>query len=207
MKKIHILLSALCLIGATAGIFLTDKSTPMLGCALLLAAAVLQIPAIILSTRKSLVFRLKIPHISLILLLLDAALCGMVLFGVDSAIFFFPITLIVGAAALIPMPRTADPDPTGERFISLLTEALDTISRATAERDCGIHTQLLYEKARFCEPCADPAARSTEKRILAEILALHPKDSDDIMARKCAAISALLDERSEITRGEALTKH
>lgn len=207
MKKLHILLSVLCLIGASAGIFLLDAATPMLGCALLLAATVLQIPAIILSTRKSLVFRLKIPHISLILLLLSAALCGMVLFGVGSAIYFFPIALAACALALIPMPRIVDPDPTGERFTSMLTEALDTISRATAERDCGIHTQLLYEKARFCEPCADPAARSTEKRILAEILTLHPKDSDDIMAKKCAAISALLDERSEITRGEVFAKH
>jgi|GEM_PF-6524242 len=207
MKKVHILLSALCLIGASAGIFLLDEPTPMLGCALLLAATVLQIPAIILSMRKSLVFRLKISNISLILLLLNAALCGMVLLGVDGAISFFPIALAANAAALIPVPRTADPDPTGERFTSMLTEALDTISRATAERDCGIHTQLLYEKARFCEPCADPAARSTEKRILSEILSLHPNDSDDIMAKKCAAISALLDERSEITHGEALIKH
>ena len=207
MKKIHILLSVLCLIAASAGIFLLDEAIPMLGCALLLAASVLQIPAIILSTRKSLVFRLKIPHISLILLLLSAALCGMVLLGVDCAIYFLPISLIASIVALIPMPRTADPDPTGERFTSMLTEALDTISRATAERDCGIHTQLLYEKARFCEPCADSAARSTEKKIFSEILALHPKDSDDIMAKKCAAISALLDERSEITHGEALIKH
>ncbi len=207
MKKVHILLSALCLIGASAGIFLLDAATPMLGCALLLAASVLQIPAIILSMRKSLVFRLKISHISLILLLLNAALCGMVLLGVEGAISFFPIALAANAAALIPVPHTADPDPTGERFTSMLTEALDTISRATAERDCGIHTQLLYEKARFCEPCADPAARSTEKRILSEILSLHPNDSDDIMAKKCAAISALLDERCEITRGEVLTKH
>lgn len=206
MKSIHIIFSLLCLIGASVGVFTLDEATPMLGCALLLAAAVLQMPAIILSARKSLVFRLKIPHISLIFLLLDAALCGMVLLGVSGAVSFFPVTLIAGAVALIPCAK-ADPDPTGERFTSLLTEALDTISRATAERDCGIHTQLLYEKARFCEPCADPSVRPTEKKILAEILALHPKDSDDLMAKKCASISALLDERSEITRGEVFTEH
>lgn len=207
MKSIHIIFSLLCLIGASVGVFTLDEATPMLGCALLLAAAMLQMPAIILSARKSLVFRLKIPHISLIFLLLDAALCGMVLLGVDGAINIFPIALVASAIVLIPIPRTADPDPTGERFTSLLTEALDTISRATAERDCGIHTQLLYEKARFCEPCADPSVRPTEKRILAEILSLHPKDSDDIMAKKCAVISAMLDERARMTRSEVFAKH
>lgn len=200
MKALHIALSLLSFVGSTLGIAFQDKMTPMLACALLLAASILQIPAIFMSVRRSLVFRLRISQISIILLLVNAALCGLTLLGLEAAISFFPITLVASVIALIPCVIATDFDPTGEDFIASLTDSLETISRATAERSCGYDTQLLYEKARFCEPVPDPAVRAAEREILRRILELKPYDSDAEISAKCAAVSELLERREKISQ-------
>jgi len=92
-------------------------------------------------------------------------------------------------------PVPTDPDPSGTRFTTQLTEMMDTISRATAERECGISTQMLYEQARFCEPCTDPAARETERGILTAITEMHPDDPDEVITQKCTAVLRLLEKR------------
>lgn len=200
MKALHIALSLLSFIGSTVGIVLQDKMTPMLACALLLAVSILQIPAVFMSVRRSLVFRLKISQISMILLLINAALCVLTLLGIEAAMYFFPVTLVAGIIALIPAVIATDFDPTGEDFIASLNDALETISRATAERQCGYDTQLLYEQARFCEPVQDPAVRATEREILRRILELKPYDSDAEISAKCAAVSELLSRREKISQ-------
>ncbi len=200
MKALHIALSLLSFVGSTVGIVLQDKMDPMLACALLLAASILQIPAIFLSGRKSFFFKLKISHISMILLLINAALCMLTLLGLEAAMYFFPVTLVASVIALIPAVIPTDFDPTGEDFIASLTDALETISRATAERGCGYDTQLLYEQARFCEPVPDPAVRATEREILRRILELKPYDSDAEITAKCAAVSELLQRREKISQ-------
>ncbi len=200
MKALHIALSLLSFVGSTVGIVLQDKMTPMLACSLLLAASILQIPAVFMSVRKSLVFRLKISQISMLLLLVNVVLCGLVLFGFEAAIYAFPITLFASVIALIPAVIATDFDPTGEDFIASLTDALETISRATAERQCGYDTQLLYEQARFCEAIPDPAVRSTEREILRRILELKPYDTDAEISAKCAAVSELMERRERIVQ-------
>lgn len=200
MKALHIILTLMSFVGSSLGIALQDKMEPMLACALLLAASILQIPAIFMSARKSALFRLRISHISMILLLINTTLCGAILLGAEAAIYCFPVTLLLSVIALIPAVIATDFDPTGEDFISALTESLETISRATAERQCGFDTQLLYEKARFCEPVQDPAVRSTEREILRRILELKPYDSDAEIAAKCAAVSELIERRERITQ-------
>lgn len=200
MKALHIILSLMGFVGSTLGIALQDRMTPMLACALLLAASILQIPAIFMSARKSFFFKLRISHISMILLLTNTALCGLVLLGLDAAIYFFPVTLAASILALIPAVNATDFDPTGEDFVAALTESLETISRATAERQCGYDTQILYERARFCEPVPDPAVRQTEREILRRILELKPYDSDAEISAKCAAVSELIDRREKITQ-------
>lgn len=197
MKKLHIALAAVCAVCASAGIATASELAPLISCALLLAAAALQIPAFPLHKRKSLLFRLDIGLAAMAALIASAALCGLTLIGFHAAVYIFPITIIAAALALIPAKEieAADPDPTGERFTAMLNEALETISRATAERQCGYDTQLLYEKARFCEPCASVSVRATEQEILERILTLNPRDSDAETSAKCAAISALIDKR------------
>lgn len=198
MKIIHTILAVLSFAGSTAGIVLLDKMTPMLAAALLLAASILQIPAIVMSSRKSFIFRIKISLISMILLIINAVLCGFVLLGNGVMINGLVFGLAASVIALIPRVIATDFDPTGEDFITALTDSLETISRATAERSCGYDTQLLYEKARFCEPAPDPAVRTTEREILRRILELKPYDSDAEIAAKCAAVSALIDRREKI---------
>lgn len=197
MKKLHIALAAVCAVCASAGIATASELAPLISCALLLAAAALQIPAFPLWKRKSLIFRCSIGIVAMAALIASAALCGLTLIGFHAAVYIFSITLAIGAALLIPAKEAeiADPDPTGERFTALLNEALETISRATAERQCGYDTQLLYEKARFCEPCASVSVRAAEQEILERILTLNPRDSDAETSAKCAAISALIDKR------------
>lgn len=197
MKKLHIALAAVCAVCSSAGIATASELVTLISCALLLAAAALQIPAIALWERKSLIFRCDTGIAAMAALIASAALCGLALIGFHAAVYIFPITLAIGAALLIPAKEAeiADPDPTGERFTAMLNEALETISRATAERQCGYDTQLLYERARFCEPCADPSVRAAEQEILQRILALNPRDSDAETSAKCAAISALMDKR------------
>lgn len=92
-------------------------------------------------------------------------------------------------------PLPTDPDPSGTRFTTQLTEMMDTISRATAERECGISTQMLYEQARFCEPCTDPASRETEHEILTAITQMHPDDPDEVITSKCTVVLRLLEKR------------
>ncbi len=192
MKKLHIALTLLCFVGSAVGIITQDEVIPMLSCALLLAGAILQIPAMVLAERKSAVFRMKTAHIAMILLAAAMVFCAAVIFGLHWAVYAVAAVLLLSIAALIPQAVPTDFDPTGEDFVTALTEALDTISRATAERDCGIDTQLLYEQARFCEPITNPNIRSAEREILRRIFDIKPYDSDEEISHKCSTVSELL---------------
>lgn len=124
----------------------------------------------------------------------------------DSAGEWTAAVLIPLAAALLfawvlfckKRKSVIDNDPDGTDFVRQLTEMTDTISRATAERECGIHTQMLYEQARFCEPSTDVRTRTVERKILQEICAMRPTDSDEVMAEKCAAVIKLLEKRDNV---------
>ncbi len=140
----------------------------------------------------------------------------------------FPITLLIGAVALLcfgeyavaavvgvtaavaaiplflPRKKHSDPDPTGTKFISDIVSMTETISRATAERDCGIYTQMLYEQARFCEPSTNSNLRTFERKILIEICKMKPTDSDSEIAQKCESIISLLKEREEAAKSDII---
>lgn len=108
--------------------------------------------------------------------------------------------LLLCAVLLIAAPRRkriAAEDEDALRFPVLLTEMMDTISRATAERSCGIYTQLLYEYARFCEPCEDVCVRRLEREILTAITAIRPDDTDEEISKKCTAILEQLKKRDK----------
>lgn len=117
------------------------------------------------------------------------------------AAVLIPITVALLLAWILFHKRrnhVIDNDPDGTDFVRQLTEMTDTISRATAERECGIYTQMLYEQARFCEPSADVRSRLVERKILQEICAMRPTDSDQVMAEKCAAVMKLLEKRDNV---------
>ncbi len=115
------------------------------------------------------------------------------------------LALVSAAAAVIALlcRRKAQPAPEEEKndgtyFTSQLVEMLDTISRATLERDCCEFTEMLYEQARFCEPTKRSELRPLEKEILESICRIHPDDSDELIIEKCAVISELLERRQSM---------
>ncbi len=113
------------------------------------------------------------------------------------------------AALLVLLKRRSKPQPPppydGRYFTAQLTEMLDTISRATLERDCAEFTELLYEQSRFCEPSDNPAVAPLEIQILEKICLIHPDDSDIVINDKCAEISELLEQRQAILYPEQET--
>ncbi len=172
-------------------------------CSVVVSAAV-QPVFMILSGRKSRLFRVDISFVGVAYILLQYAVGVLLLiFGAD-VITAAAVVILLAALAFVGTVYTAerpDPDPTGMLFVSQLTEMMDTISRATAERDCGIHTQMLYEQTRFCEPSTDSSLRSHERKILKEICTMKPTDSDDEIAAKCGAVLQLLKERESESHG------
>lgn len=199
LHKAHITAALILLaVTAAAAVFsapLTDAQTAALCFG---GACVLLQPLYLLrGERRSMLYRLPLSYVGVVYISLAAVVEALSLIT-DSLALIVVCSAVVMAAALaglISRMDTAYSDPDGTRFISQLTEMTDTISRATAERSCGIATQLLYEKARFCEPCADSSLRELERRILTGICGIHPTDSDDEITHRCEAISALISER------------
>ncbi len=97
-----------------------------------------------------------------------------------------------------PPPEQEEQPYNGAYFTTQLTEMLDTISRATLERDCSEFTELLYEQARFCEPSDSPEFREAELEILQAVCDIHPDNSDTEINEKCAAISQMLERRQNL---------
>ncbi len=205
MKKlriIHIISTAIVIVLVSAGFALLSPDSVVEYIALISAAvcAVLQLAFISRGDKRSRFFKVRISAVGLIYLLLQLVLSASGLFTeIPPAIAAAAGILLLAAAlvgALAERPPS-DPDPTGTLFLSQLTDMMDTISRATAERDCGIYTQMLYEQARFGEPCTDSDIRPLERRILESICGMKPTDSDDEIAEKCRNISSLLEDRKK----------
>lgn len=120
-------------------------------------------------------------------------------------IIIIAVLALVSAAAVVIIMlsrRRAQPlheeENDGTYFTSQLVEMLDTISRATLERDCCEFTEMLYEQARFCEPTKRSEFRPLEQEILEAICRIHPDDSDELITEKCAVISELLERRQSM---------
>lgn len=148
---------------------------------------------------------------TLMLSLICAVLCTLCFLLTDGGALTYAAWALLAAAVLLAAlsacslirrkpPVPTDPDPDGTRFTTQLTEMMDTISRATAERDCGISTQMLYEQARFCEPCTDSSLRETEHEILAAIAQMHPDDPDELITQKCSAVQRMLEKRRHMIK-------
>lgn len=114
------------------------------------------------------------------------------------------LALIAATALVITIlsRRRVEPVPEKENdgtyFTTQLVEMLDTISRATLERDCCEFTEMLYEQARFCEPTKRSELRPLEHEILEAICRIHPDDNDELITEKCAVISELLERRQNM---------
>ncbi len=146
--------------------------------------------------------------IILTLLVMVAAMVAL-LCGVDGAAAAAIVIVCVCCAMLLILllvrgkKCTVQPDndePDGSWFPSMLIEIMDTISRGTAERPCGIDTQMLYEQARFCEPCEDISVRPLEREILTAITEMHPDDSNEELSRKCRVVLKKLEERRKFVK-------
>ena len=123
----------------------------------------------------------------------------------EIVIIIIAVLALLAAAAIITAifhRRKAQPVPEEENdgtyFTSQLVEMLDTISRATLERDCCEFTEMLYEQARFCEPTKRSELRPLEQEILKAICRIHPDDNDELITEKCAVISELLERRQSM---------
>lgn len=204
MKKLHITTSVIALAAAVCAMVFTDTNDAGWLCALSLAVAAALQALFVGREGRCALLKLSVPIAGFALLLAQCGLCAGALLT-DSHIFL-PLcacVLILLVLSLVrKKQRTAQDDDSDYDitwFPRMLTEMMDTISRATAERSCGIDTQLLYERARFCEPCESPSARLLEKEILSAITEMHPDDSDEVISEKCRAVLKLLDERSKIT--------
>lgn len=95
----------------------------------------------------------------------------------------------------------------GTYFTTQLVDMLDTISRATLDRDCCEFTEMLYEQARFCEPSDKVELRPLEREILESICRIHPDDSDQVITEKCAEISRLMEQRQAVIYQEKQEIH
>ncbi len=124
-------------------------------------------------------------------------------------VFFILLAAVIIAAAVLILRRRQKPQPEpqydGRYFTEQLTEMLDTISRATLERDCSEFTELLYEQSRFCETSDNLATAQLEIQILESICRIHPDDSDIVINEKCAEISELLEQRQMMLHPEPET--
>lgn len=201
MKKIHTAVTISAAVIAVIGIIaLYSEPISLSALSLLLLATLLQPLCIRKEDSRSLLLRMNISLAGFIAMILQCGLCGAVLLTDQWWLLIVGLVLLIlPLLSLIPAKPTElpDPDPTGRMFTSQLTEMMDTISRATAERPCGIDTEMLYELARFGEPSTDSALRPLERRILSAICELRPDDSDEVISQKCRGIMQLLDERSK----------
>ncbi len=132
----------------------------------------------------------------------------------DILIIVLVVLAVISAAAIIIAilaRRKKTPPPEEEYdsayFTSQLVEMLDTISRATLERDCAEFTEMLYEQARFCEPSDKAELAPLEREILESICRIHPDDSDQVITEKCAEISKLMEQRQSLLYEENDTQY
>lgn len=198
MKTVHIILTAAVLVGCAVGLFLFHDETALFALVFTLACMMLQMAYILRGEKQSRFLPAKLRTVGIALLLCQAACCCVTVFFAPWAVYICALLLGLHIPLLLSRSIRRDPDPTGELFVSRLTESMEIISRATAERECGIDTQMLYELSRFCEPCSEPSARETEQRILTEIKAMRPDDTDEDITLRCREISALLRSRERI---------
>lgn len=205
-KKIHIILIIAALAAAAAGLVIGFPDTAAewaVYCSVLLSVA-LQPVYMALYGKNSRVYSVDISSVGIAYLLCQCAAAAVMLcVGTEllTAVVICAALALLAVAGLFYRKELVDRDPTGMLFVTQLSEMMDTISRATAERECGIHTQMLYEQARFCEPSTDSTLRVLEHRILREICTMKPTDSDDEIAGKCGAILQLLNERENVIHG------
>ena len=201
MKKIHTAVTISAAVIAVIGIIvLFNQPLDHEALTVLLITSLVQPLYIRNEDSRSLLFRMRISLAGFIALISQCGMIGILLVTDQWWLLIGAVVLLILLLlSLIPAKPTElpDPDPTGRMFTSQLTEMMDTISRATAERPCGIDTEMLYEQARFGEPSTDATLRSLERRILSAICELHPDDSDEVISQKCQSIMQLLDERSK----------
>lgn len=216
MKRLHIVLAAAALLLTVLGFVFAAPETAADRITLCFAAAAAasQPVFIIFGGASSRLYRVKISAVGLIYLAAQLTASGFMLAAPVSPMLplICGATLLLAAlSGLLPQKQAEreelvidiiepDSDPTGTRFVSELTEMTDTISRATAERDCGIYTQMLYEQARFGEPSTDPSIRSLEREILSAVCDMRPDDTDEAISDKCRTVMALLEERAKEIR-------
>ncbi|MBQ8171880.1 MAG: hypothetical protein IJZ95_07835 [Oscillospiraceae bacterium] len=203
MKKVHTAVTISASVIAVIGIIMLHSEPISLSAlSILLLTSLLQPLCIRSVDSRSRLFRMRISLSGFIALISQCGMIGILLVTDQWWLLIGAVVLLILLIlSLIPAKPTElpDPDPTGRMFTSQLTEMLDTISRATAERPCGIDTEMLYEQARFSEPSTDSTLRPLERRILSAICELHPDDSDEVISQKCSSIMQLLDERSRKT--------
>ena len=132
----------------------------------------------------------------------------------DIFIIVIAALAILSAAAIIIALLTrrkkaapCDEEYDGTHFTAQLVEMLDTISRATLDRDCAEFTEMLYEQARFCEPSDKAELAPLEREILESICRVHPDDSDQVIIEKCAEISKLMEQRQSMLYEESETQY
>ena len=127
----------------------------------------------------------------------------------DTIIIVLAVLAVISAAVIIVAMLTrrkkaAPPDEEydGTHFTTQLVEMLDTISRATLDRDCAEFTEMLYEQSRFCEPSDKAELAPLEREILESICRIHPDDSDQVITEKCTEISKLIEQRQSLLYDE-----
>lgn len=112
------------------------------------------------------------------------------------------VTIIIAMLARRRKSPPPEEEYDGTYFTSQLVDMLDTISRATLNRDCAEFTEMLYEQARFCEPSDKAELAPLELEILKSICRIHPDDSDQVIIEKCTEISKLMEQRQSLLYDE-----
>ena len=112
------------------------------------------------------------------------------------------VTIIIAMLARRRKSPPPEEEYDGTHFTTQLVEMLDTISRATLDRDCAEFTEMLYEQARFCEPSDKAELAPLEREILESICRIHPDDSDQVITEKCTEISKLMERRQSLLYDE-----
>lgn len=199
MRILHISATLLALILAVACLLTNDNGTMQLASiASLILTAVLQIMFIGHSGTSRLTgFGLQSTGFALLILQ-----CGVFCISLLTKHPFFSVLCLLILLLTLPArikqktkKRRKDNDPDGTGFTTTMIKMMDTISRATAERACGIDTQMLYEQVRFCEPCLNSDARDLEREIMLAVTKFHPDDSDAEITQKCNDVLRMLEKR------------
>ena len=204
MKTLHITVSVIAFAAAVCGAVFIDTYSAAWLCTIMLAVAALLQIFCIEKSGKSRLLRAEVSAVGFIMLLVQCGLCAGAL--LTDKVIFVPLCICALILLLLSLVRRKQGDVGGDDsvdaawFPATLTEMMDTISRATAERRCGIDTQMLYECARFCEPCESPSARPLEEEILTAVSEMRPDDSDEVISQKCRAVLKQLDERKKLMR-------